>query len=309
MKTLTLPAARGWDWLTDGFRISRSNHVMLRFLIASYWMLIDLVSIIPWGIGTIASTLCFPAFAVSLMNACRNIEAGTPLAPQLLFSGFQRNLRSLLTLGAIYLVARVGVLALSPLADDGALLRMVLARYQEPNEAAVMDDMLVGLNPILLLQVPAMIGCWYASVLAAWHGVSPGKALFFSFVTCARNWRAFLVWSLGVALVGAVGLFVAAILSLPNTWPNWVTVLLLTFSVYWVVKLTAPPPFYAIFRVYFVAFLFVITANALLAKSAPVNDLLLTLVVVLLFLVAAPTVVASFYVSYRDVFVADEHDA
>jgi hypothetical protein len=32
---------------------------------------------------------------------------------------------------------------------------------------------------------------WYAPVLAGWHGLSPAKALFFSFVACLRNWRAF----------------------------------------------------------------------------------------------------------------------
>jgi hypothetical protein len=83
---------------------------MLTFLVVSYWLLMALVNVIP-VLGTIATTLCIPAFSVSLMNACRNIDRGVPLAPQLLFSGFQKNPRSLLTLGAIYLVATVGILA------------------------------------------------------------------------------------------------------------------------------------------------------------------------------------------------------
>ena len=89
MQALTLPAAQGWRWLTDGFRIFRRNHLMLTFLVVSYWVLMALVNVIP-VIGTIATTLCIPAFSVSLMNACRSIERGTPLGPQLLFSGFGR---------------------------------------------------------------------------------------------------------------------------------------------------------------------------------------------------------------------------
>jgi hypothetical protein len=76
MQALTLPAAQGWRWLTDGFRIFRKNHLMLTFLVISYWMLMALVNVIPM-IGTIATTLCIPAFSVSLMNACRSIERGT----------------------------------------------------------------------------------------------------------------------------------------------------------------------------------------------------------------------------------------
>ena len=45
MHPLTLPAARGWRWLADGFRLFRQNHLMLTFLIVSYWMLMALVNV------------------------------------------------------------------------------------------------------------------------------------------------------------------------------------------------------------------------------------------------------------------------
>lgn len=258
MHPLTLPAARGWRWLADGFRLFRQNHLMLTFLIVSYWMLMALVNVIPW-IGTIASTLCIPAFSVSLMNACRNIEAGRPLAPPLLFSGFKSNLRSLLTLGAIYLVTTLGILALSALADDGALLRLMLAG-QKPEEASVTDGSLLFATQIALaLLCPVMMAYWYAPVLAAWHGFSPAKALFFSFFACARNWRAFLVYSLAILVVATL-----------------VPGLLL----------------------------------GILAAMLPDGAGLMTvLAMVLVVLVLAPTLFASFYVSYRDVFVASEADA
>lgn len=258
MQALTLPAARGWRWLTDGFSILRRNQLMLPFLIVSYWMLMALVNVIPW-LGTIASTLCIPAFSVSLMNACRLIERGQPLAPQILFSGFQSNLRSLLTLGAIYLVATSGILALSALADDGELMRLMLIGEKYDEKSVADGSLLSALQIALALLCPLIMAYWYAPLLAAWHGFSPAKALFFSFFACARNWRAFLVYSLAIVFVAAL-----------------VPGLLL----------------------------------GLLAVLLPEGSGLFTvLAMVLIILVLAPTLFASFYVSYRDVFVSTDVDA
>ncbi|HOG03097.1 MAG TPA: BPSS1780 family membrane protein [Accumulibacter sp.] len=258
MQALTLPAAQGWRWLTDGFRIFRRNHLMLTFLVVSYWVLMALVNVIP-VIGTIATTLCIPAFSVSLMNACRSIERGTPLGPQLLFSGFASNLRALLTLGAIYLAAVVAILGLSALADDGALMAMMLAGQKPDAETVSSGSLLLATEIALVLLCPLIMAYWYAPVLAGWHGLSPAKALFFSFVACLRNWRPFLVYSLAIGVVATlVPGIVLGILA------------------------------------------------ALLPSGA---SLVLVLMMVLLILVLAPTLFASFYVSYRDVFVSADDDA
>ena len=255
MQALTLPAAHGWRWLTDGFRLFRKNHLLLTFLVVSYWMLMALVNVIPL-VGTIATTLCIPAFSVSLMNACRNIDRGLPLGPQLLFSGFERNLRSLITLGAIYLAVTVAILAVSAIADDGALMQLMLAGEKPDEQAVSSGSLLLATQIALLLLCPLIMAYWYAPVLAGWHGLSPGKALFFSFVACLRNWRAFLVYSLAVML--AVTVLPAVLLGVLAT---------------------------------------------LLPDGA---GLLTILVTVAIILVLAPTLFASFYVSYRDVFVTSE---
>lgn len=258
MQALHLPAAQGWRWLTEGFRIYRKNHLMLTFLVVSYWLLMALVNVIPY-LGTIATTLCIPAFSVSLMNACRSIDRGSPLAPQLLFSGFARNLRSLLTLGAIYLVACVLILGASSLLDQGALMQLMLGG-RKPDEDALHGGELVSAAQLaLVLLCPVVMAYWYAPVLAGWHGFSPGKALFFSFVACARNWRAFLVYSLALAIVATV---------LPGLLLGVLGVLLPAGS-----------------------------------------NMLAVLAIVFLVLVLAPTIFASFYISYRDVFEAVARDA
>ena len=222
MQALTLPAAQGWRWLTDGFRIFRRNHLMLTFLVVSYWVLMALVNVIP-VIGTIATTLCIPAFSVSLMNACRSIERGTPLGPQLLFSGFASNLRSLLTLGAIYLAAVVAILGLSALADDGALMAMMLAGQKPDAETVSSGSLLLATEIALVLLCPLIMAYWYAPVLAGWHGLSPAKALFFSFVACLRNWRPFLVYSLAIGVVATLvpGIVLGILAALLPAVPHW----------------------------------------------------------------------------------------
>ncbi|WP_313953088.1 BPSS1780 family membrane protein [Accumulibacter sp.] len=258
MQALTLPAAHGWRWLADGFRLFRKNHLLLTFLVVSYWMLMALVNVVP-VLGTIATTLCIPAFSVSLMNACRNIERGVALGPQLLFSGFEKNLRALLTLGAIYLAATVGILALSALADGGALMQLMLAGHKPDEESMTSGDLLLATQIALVLLCPLVMAYWYAPILAAWHGLSPGKALFFSFIACVRNWRAFLVYSL--ATMVAATLLPALILGV---------------------------------------------LVALLPDGIALLTVLVTMAIVL---ILAPTLFASFYVSYRDVFVTNEGDA
>ncbi len=258
MQALTLPAAQGWRWLTDGFRIYRKNHLMLTFLVVSYWVLMALLNIIP-VLGTVATTLCIPAFSVSLMNACRSIDRGTAVGPQLLFSGFASNLRSLLILGAIYLAVTVAILAVSALADDGALMAMMLAGHKPDDEVLNDGSLLLAAQIALLFLCPLIMAYWYAPVLAGWNGFSPAKALFFSFVACLRNWRAFLVYSLAIVVVATL---------VPGV------------------------------------------ILGLLATLLPSGVALLTvLITVLLILVLTPTLFASFYVSYCDVFVTLEDDA
>src|ERR1035437_9026503 len=114
MQALTLPTRRGWRWLIEGFQIFRKKHLMLSFLVLGYWMLMLLINAIPWA-GQIAATVLIPVFSVSLMNACRLIEQDIPLPRRLLFSGFDKNLRTLLVLGATYLVCTLCILGLTVL--------------------------------------------------------------------------------------------------------------------------------------------------------------------------------------------------
>ena len=95
---------------------------------------------------------------------------------------------------------------------------------------------------------------WYAPVLAAWHGYSAVKSLFFSFVACWRNWRVFLVYLLGLFLCGLAMILLSGLVS------------------------------------------------AVLSGAGKLSFLIAGFI-------GMPIVYASFYVSYRDVFVRVSEDA
>ena len=51
-------------------------------------------------------------------------------------------------------------------------------------------------------------------LLAGWGRISAAKAMFFSFVACSRNWRAFLAYALGLMLVVMVPSLLIGVLAL-----------------------------------------------------------------------------------------------
>ena len=125
MQALTLPAGRGLRWLVEGFSIFQHRPALLSFLVLGYWLSMAVISAIPL-FGQLASFLLIPVFSVSLMNACRLIDRKEELPPQVLFSGFHRNLQTLLTLGVVYVLATLVILGLSALFDGGLLFRMLV---------------------------------------------------------------------------------------------------------------------------------------------------------------------------------------
>jgi hypothetical protein len=203
MQALTLPARRGWRWLSEGFAIFRKKQLMLSLLVLGYWMLMALISSFPL-IGQLAATLLIPVFSVSLMNACRSIEQGALLPPQLLFSGFHKNLRPLLVLGAIYIVLSVVILGITALIDDGVLFELIVLGHRPSEQDIASGEVMFAGQLALVLFSPLMMAYWYAPVLVAWHDLPAGKSLFFSFIASLRNWRAFLVYSVTVLLFGAL---------------------------------------------------------------------------------------------------------
>lgn len=255
MQARKLPAIRGWNWIVEGFHLFRTNPALLTFLVFGYWLTLVFLNLVPI-LGVVLAPLCVPALSVGVMNGCRALEREEQNGFSLLFSGFRKNRNVLLVLGAIYLIGSLAVFAGSALVDGGALLGIMMAGQQPPEDLLQNDELMLALQVTLILMVPLLMAFWFAPLLAAWEDMPAVKALFFSFIACARNWRSFVVYGLGVAFISAI---------LPG-----------------------------------------IVLGIVGAASAPLLRMVAVAMSLPLLFVFVPTLFASFYVSYRDVFVSGE---
>ena len=243
--------------MAEGFRLFRKKQLMVTLVVLGYWMLMGVINALP-VIGQVGATLLIPVFSVSLMNLFRLVEAEETIPPQILFSGFRRNLGTLVVLGFAYGAFSVGILGLVSVIDGGVLLRLIVLGERPTGDVLISGDVIVAGQLAMAMFIPLIMAFWFAPVLVAWHNLQAAKALFFSLVTCARNWRVFLAYAGAALLFGAI---------LPGVVVGMLSLMFADAS-----------------RVFSVVFT--------------------TLIV----LVILPTLNASFYVSYREVFVTDEDD-
>ena len=201
MQALNLPAARGWRWLGAGYALFRRNPAILSLLLLTYWMLLALVGSLPF-IGSLITYLAMPALSLVLMNACRVLDRGLAVTPQSLSTGIRPQAPVLVGLGGLYLCGTLLILGLASLVDGGDLFRLMFIGGDHGDLPADNPEFLLATQLALLLVVPLVMAFWFAPMLAAWHRQGAGKALFFSFFACLRNWRPFLLYSLTIGIIG-----------------------------------------------------------------------------------------------------------
>ncbi len=232
MRAQTVTSAQGWRWLAAGFAIFRRNPPILSLLVVIYWLVVIFLNVLPL-VGAFAASLIIPGLSVGLMQAARNIERGQPVGIPTLFGGLRENTRTLLALGGLYLVVTLGILGLSSIIDGGDLLRYMLASSRAERAAVEDADFTLPALFVLVLLAPVLMAWWFAPVLAAWHRQPLGKALFFSFVACWMNWRAFLAYGAAVLLVAGIvpGVVLGLLTMLLPGLASFVSSLLIVFMV------------------------------------------------------------------------------
>lgn len=223
MQVRRVDAVHGARWVIGGFRLLGKKPLALLALVVFDVFLLLVPSVLPL-VGPLVPTLLTPVFGVGLMVAMRATDRGGNPVPQMLFAAFGEEgghaWRNLLVLGAISAIATMGAVALTALADGGALFGSVTGMDGElPAGDASGGDTGAGTEgdgtgPIalpsispalllfLLLLLPIQAASWYAPLFIAWHGIPVAKAIFFSFVAVWRNKAAFVVYL--VAWIGAV---------------------------------------------------------------------------------------------------------
>lgn len=198
MQLRTVPTREGLLWVQTGFRRLAQQPWAVLLMMVVYVVVTGLVSAVPL-IG-----LAFPLFVVQFgtlgfMQASRQIAQKQPVWPTVLLTGVRSGptvLRNMVILGIAYTLAVMLVLGIGALLDGGAMLRLLMLGDKPP--AAVISDGSLRAGALLatVAYIPVSLAFWLAPPLIALHAMNPAKALFFSFMLCVRNLKAFALYTL-----------------------------------------------------------------------------------------------------------------
>jgi uncharacterized membrane protein len=168
------------------------------------WMLITLALVLVPVVGGVAANLLQPVFFASFAIAARKQLAGE--APEMgdLFLGFKRPLRPLVNLGAILLLAEIGIFFLMSL--------LGLPGVGDSDEVVTVTDYVQALDGkewILLvgLALTAVVkgALWFAPALLAFHELSTAHAIRWSLFAALSNVGAMLAYGIALTVVFVAG--------------------------------------------------------------------------------------------------------
>lgn len=197
-----IPAKAGWAWLKQGMGLFRKQPAALTTLLFANVIFSFVIGAIPI-LGQIAAVVLIPSFSMAFMQACLLIEHGQRVTPVVLLTGFRKPaVINLCKIGLAYLAVTAVLTLIAYLMIGEAFWRQAAS----PNVPAVIDrsDML-GVLLIAVLEIGTVIALCFASPLAFWQKMPPGKAIFYSFFAVVRSARVFLVM-----LMAWFSLFMAA---------------------------------------------------------------------------------------------------
>jgi hypothetical protein len=214
MKLNIVPAATGIQWVKLGFRTLMKQPLALTALVFMYAMLGLLALVVPLA-GPFLACVVIPMATLGLMAATRVAQESAFPMPMVLFTALRASrerVRAMFVLGAFY-AASIFLLALVvalvvPMPLDG----------KTAADVAQSDEFRLRVLLTALLYIPFSLAFWHAPALVHWHGVPPVKSLFFSFVACIRNLRAFAMYGLGWIVVGVAVLTVSGVAALLSPW-------------------------------------------------------------------------------------------
>lgn len=199
-----LPAIAGWNWVKQGFALFRKQPAEISTLFLAYMFLMMAIGFLP-VLGQVLPLVLIPVFSMAFMHACLQIEQGKKVYPNLLLTGFRSPaFRSLLKLGALYLLAAVIAVAASTLVDGGVFWQVMSGDKDLDAETIRNSNMSLALMFSALVYVPAAMAFWYAAPLIMWQKMGVGKAVFYSFFAVKRLAGAFIVYGLAWMLIGVL---------------------------------------------------------------------------------------------------------
>lgn len=219
----SLSAGRAISWIAEGWQLFAAAPAMWVVALLITIGVQILLGFIP-VLGSLASLLLGPAFAVGVMAFAHGISFGGKADLGLLFAGFKDRLSALVVLALLYFVAMLAIMAI------GGVLFFVLIGSAAFAHTGTPDQMMsailaVGffkflLFVILVLALFALLlsAYLYAPALVFFANQSAKEAMSESFMACWRNWLPLLVMGLiaiAMVIVGALPFGLGLLLVLP----------------------------------------------------------------------------------------------
>ncbi len=221
MQLNIVPTRAGWTWARQGIRTFWRQPLAMSGLFFLFMATVSLVSIVPVIGGALALVL-LPALTLGMMAATQVAEDQRFPLPGVLFAALKPAAprRAMLQLGAWYALGFLIIMGVSVLVDGGTFARVYLTGANMSPEVVNSASFQAALWVSMVLYIPLAMMFWHAPALVHWQGISPVKSLFFSFVACARNLRAFMVYVavwFGVFIATAtLSMLVASLLGDPS---------------------------------------------------------------------------------------------
>ena len=214
MKLQIVPARTGLQWVLQGLRTFKSQPLALAALFFLGMASMSLISALPL-IGPVLALALLPCISLSMMVAASEAAHGRKPTPALLLVSFRsgsQHLHSMLMLGGMYAAGFLLIIGASTIVDGGNFASVYLGQTPMTRELAEEPEFQSAMWLSMCLYLPLSLAFWHAPALIHWHGISPVKSLFFSFVGCIRNIGAYFVF--GVCWVGvfiATGMVLAIV--------------------------------------------------------------------------------------------------
>lgn len=225
-----VPASRGARWLVEGFGLFR-RQPMVWIGLAAGWMVITFGLIMVPLVGGVVANFLQPVFFASFAIAARNAEAGQAVEMGDLFAGFRANVRALVNIGALLLVAEIAIFALMAAlglpveiaAPEGSEAAPSLADYVRSLQG---KEWIILVGLVLTAIVKGAL--WFAPPLIAFHALGAGHAIRWSVYAALSNLGAMLAYGVALFVVffaaiipWGLGLFIAIPVMLTSTWVGY----------------------------------------------------------------------------------------
>jgi len=198
IRVAELPASRGMAWFAESFRLFRQAPATWLAICAA-WLVLTLGLMIVPIVGAVASNFLQPVFFASFAITAYKQAAGEKISMNDLWSGFRRNARALINLGALLLLAQLAILVIMailglPTANSGDR-DLSIAEYVELLRG---KEWILAVGFLLTALVKGAV--WFAPPLIAFHGMTTTQAMRWSLYAAIANIGAMMVY--GTVLLG-----------------------------------------------------------------------------------------------------------